>query len=428
MKRIIRELRPFKKPLILIGIILGMLLIFTQVIPTIREMDAKKTPIVSISAKNGRTYERNETIAASDFTIKAKHKSGKTSSVNADEVTLSTTKPQRVGKYTTVEITLNANKKISTTVKVKNRREKIAEFECGNPKKSDVKAVIYSNGELCFEGKGNVLQYEQGEFPWQDSSDDYTITAVSFEKDVMPISMDYWFEGMEELTYIAPLPESVQSIVGMCTGCISLKSAPEWSQCTALLDATEAFYQCTALTKIPALPASLRNTTRMCADCGDLQTAPDMTSATGLQNATEMFSGCKKLTQTSTAPNLETMDGMYQDCINLESMPSIPASVVSMESTFSGATSLSKLQTIPPSVKNVTSCFEGCTKVSGELIVECNPTDYSGFLTDAANATQLNLTGSSRYLEVLANTSENGNILVNGKAPNPDVTSIDNEE
>ena len=423
MRRILKELRPFKKPLILIGVILLFLVIFTQVIPALREMDANKTPIVSMEAENGKTYEKGDTIRVQDFQLTAVHESGKRSSLSGDEVTLSRKQPARTGKYTEVTLSLKADKDIQTTVKLKNRRTKLAEYACGSPSKGDVKAVLYSNGELCFEGEGNVLQFEQGAFPWLESDESTPIQSVTFEEGVQPVSMDYWFEGLTDLTYIAPLPASVQSIVGMCAGCEALETAPDWSGCTGLLDATEAYSGCIALTEIPALPASLRNTTRMCEDCAALQTAPDMTGATGLQNATEMFASCQELTATSTPPALEVMDGMYQDCINLKAMPAISGTVRSMSGTFSGDISLSELSAIPASVQDVSSCFDGCSRASGELKIDCTPEDYSGFLQGACNATQLNLTGAGRYLEVLANTCDSGNVLVNGKAPNPEATS-----
>lgn len=423
MRRILKELRPFKKPLILIGIILLFLVIFTQVIPAIREMDANKTPVASIEAKNGKTYEKGDTIRVQDFQLTAVHESGKRSSLSGDDVKLSRTKPAKTGKYTEVTLTYKDNKEIQTTFKVKNSRNKLAAYACGSPSKGDVKAVLYSNGELCFEGEGNVLQFEQGEFPWLNSEEDIPIQSVTFEEGVQPVSLDYWFEGLADLSYIAPLPASVQSIVGMCAGCEALETAPDWSGCTGLLDATEAYSGCTALKEIPALPASLRNTTRMCEDCAALQTAPDMTGAAGLENATEMFAACQELTATSTPPVLEVMDGMYQDCINLKAMPAISGTVRSMSGTFSGDISLSELSAIPASVQDISSCFEGCSRASGELKVDCTPEDYSGFLTGACNATRLNLTGGSRYLEVLANTCDSGNVLVNGKTPNPEATS-----
>lgn len=428
MKKVLKELRPFKKPLILLGIIIGVLIFLTKILPFFQEIQANKTPISSISATNDRSYASGEIIKAADFEIKAKHESGKFSTVKSKDVELSTSRPEKTGKYTEVKITLKENKKISTTVKVKNQRTKVEEFPCGNPNIKDVKAVLYSNGELCFEGEGNVLQYDEGQFPWQNSQSSINIISVSFEEGVKPTSMDNWFQGMQDLTYISPLPDSVKSVVGMCKGCTSLTEAPDWSNCTELLDVSEAYTQCTSLVTIPALPASIRNASKMCSGCEELQKSPDLTGATNLVDATEMFDSCKKLTQPSNAPSLKIMDSMYRNCINLEFMPDISNTVTSMESTFEGDVSLTKLKTIPSSVQSVMSCFNGCTKVTGELEIDCNPDNYSGFLNNAANATQLNLTGSSKMLEVLANTSENGNILVNGKMPNPEITSIEDVE
>ena len=208
MNRILKELRPFKKPLILGGIIVVLLVIFTQVIPAVREMDANKTPVASIEAKNGKTYEKGDTIRVQDFQLTAVHESGKRSSLSGDDVKLSRTKPAKTGKYTEVTLTYKDNKEIQTTVKVKNSRNKLAAYACGSPSKGDVKAVLYSNGELCFEGEGNVLQFEQGEFPWLNSEEDIPIQSVTFEEGVQPVSMDYWFEGLADLSYIAPLPAS----------------------------------------------------------------------------------------------------------------------------------------------------------------------------------------------------------------------------
>lgn len=425
MRKILKELRPFKKPLILLLVVIILLIFLTKILPFFREIQANKTPITSISATNEKVYSIGETINAADFDITAIHKSGKSSTVKSKDVELSRTKPEKVGKYTEVKIILRDNEKISTTVKVKNQRTKVEEFPCGNPNIQDVKAVLYSNGELCFEGEGNVLQFDAGQFPWQKNQSSTEITSISFEKGVKPTSMDYWFQGMQELTYISPLPESVKSVVGMCKGCTALETAPDWSNCSGLLDASEAYSQCTSLVDIPALPAAVRNASKMCYGCTELQKSPDLIGATSLVDATEMFDSCKKLTQPSNAPSLKIMDSMYRNCINLEFMPDISNTVTSMVSTFEGDVSLSKLKTLPSSVESVMSCFNGCTKVSGELEIHCNPSNYSGFLNNSANATQLNLVGSSKMLEVLANTSESGNILVNGKTPNPEVTSIE---
>ena len=418
MKSILKGIRPFKIPLIILGGFMVVFIVATQIIPMIKEKEAKKTPIVSIKAESEKLYIPGDKILPSDFDITATHKNGKHSTVNTEEIELSTSKPNRVGKSTDVTITLKSDPDITTTIKVKNKREKVTSYFCGNPNIKDVKAVVYSNGELCFEGKGDVLQFERGEFPWLESSQD--ITAVSFEKNVSPVSMDYWFEEMENLTYISPLPESVESIVGMAQGCIKLKNAPEWNNCKNLLDATLAYEECEMLESIPAIPASVRNASSMCEGCINLQTAPDMTAATSLVDATGMLKGCLKLTSATISPAVQIMDAMFQDCINLKEMPRIPESVRSMSSAFSGDTALSSVTNIPSGAQNISGCFTGCSKISGELVIHANPNDYAGFLSEAANATQLNLTGSSKMLDVLANTNDGSNIAVNGKMPNPE--------
>ena len=74
--------------------------------------------------------------------------------MNKNDVTLSTTKPSLVGATTKVTI---KKEKWACTVNVKNKRQIIAEFECGKPNLKDVKATIYSNGELSFTGNGNIF-------------------------------------------------------------------------------------------------------------------------------------------------------------------------------------------------------------------------------------------------------------------------------
>lgn len=104
----------------------------------------------------------------------------------------------------------------------------------------------------------------------------------------------------------------------------------------------------------------------------------------------------------------------------MREMPEIPDSVQNMSQCFSGDISLSVPSEIPAGVTDVSSCFNGCLRLSGTLTVHGNPEDYSNFLSDCSQATQLDLQGESLILDVLANTSGgNMNITVNGAAPNP---------
>ena len=415
MKKILKELKPFKIPLLVAGGLLSIHLVLSNVLPEIQYAKANKTPIISIKANNNKIYEQEEKIEVSDFDIKAKHEGGQVSTVRPEDIKLSRTKPKQTGKYTEVTISLKGKKSISTTVRVKNRRDEITSAYCGNPKLKSVKVVLYSNGELAFEGKGDVLQYDQGTFPWQ--SFDGTIKSITFEETVTPTSLDYWFESMNDLIYIGTLPETVESIVGYCKGCDTLKEAPDWSKCNNLLDITSAYSDCDVLEKVPAILSTVRNATEAFSSCNSMQDAPDMSQATSLINTSGMFRDCKKLTTTNYAPAAEILDSMYESCINLKKAPEISETAKSMSNTFSGDISLVSAAKIPASVENVSGCYSNCSKLTGEINIDANPQNYGSFLANAANATKLNLKGNSNMLNILALTNDGSNISVNGAIP-----------
>ena len=407
MRKILKQLKLFKIPLILIGVFAILYLITAVIIPTYQRIQAYKTPIVSIEGSNEEEYAQGMEIRKGDFYIMATHEDGKQAGLREEEFNISTTVPATTGDTTEVVVTLESNPRISTLIQVKNERHKVAEVSCGSPKLDAVKAVLYSNGELSFEGSGDVLQYDRNMFPWQNMGEQ-SITSVTFEPDVLPASMDYWFQAMADLTYIGPLPKSVESIVGMCYG---------WKQCSNLLDVSNAFEDCILLKNIPAIPSSVRTASYMCRGCVELQDAPDMSQATSLVNATGMYENCKKLTTTTDAPAIEIMDYMYAYCINLKSMPQISKSTKSMSRAFENNVSLVEVTKIPKHVTDVSGCFDNCPKISGTLKIDANPESYVGFLANTCNATKLDLTGKSSMLNELALTHTNYNVTINGAAP-----------
>ena len=202
---------------------------------------------------------------------------------------------------------------------------------------------------MAFEGKGDILQFDQGDFPWQQAENE--VYAISFEEDIKPVNMDYWFEGLETLTYISPLPDSVESVVGMCKDCIELKKGVDWSQCKNLLDITSVYEDCTSMKKIYPIPSTVRTAASAFLNCTELQTAPDMTKADALTNASQMYQDCKKLTETNTAPHLQILDEMYSGCINLKEQPEIAAGAISLESTFQDCQKLVTTKRIPGNSK-----------------------------------------------------------------------------
>lgn len=413
-------MRPFKKPLIVLVILFSIYIIAAKVLPIVNDIHAQKTPVVSIEAVNEKTYRQNSRIKESDFKVFAIHESGAKNRLDNNQFELSTNKPNPTGKTTKVKITTCTLSMdvFSCEVTVKNDRKKLASFACGSPNLSDVKAVLYSNGELCFEGKGDILIFD--EYPWKnyDGSRDNPITSVSFEKEVTPKNLDRFFYGISSIQYVKSIPESVESMEETFYG-TALTEAPDVTQCKKLLNMKKTYANCSMLTEIPAIPSSVKNTESMCENCAELQTVPDMQNAENLSNTDKMFMSCKKLTKAEVAPNVKTMNSMYQYCINLKEMPVIPESVVEMDNAFSDDLSLCRLTNVPANVTTAQSCFKNCGKAEGVLIVDATLDNYSNFLQGAAIATTVDLQGSSPLLNALANTAED-NVTVNGNAPTKD--------
>lgn len=414
-------LNTFKRPLIVLGILIIVFFSLKVILPVINDATVNQSPVKEIKAINDVIYTQEDEIKAADFTVTAIHENGKENTLDPNEYKISRKSPRRTGKTTSVEITLKTDSNIRTKINVKNERNKVVSFECGFPEVNDVQAVLYSNGELCFEGKGDVLRYEDGAYPWMDyeTMDENPITAVSFEKNITPAYLDDYFANIETLAYVWNIPDSVESLNGTFVGCIELVRLPELNACKKLQDMTETFMECSSLTSIPSLPENVRTIDNMCNGCTLLQNIPDLSGSTGVISAIGAFSGCSVLTTAEVPPQTINMSEMFSSCINLKEMPEIPATVINMENAFAGDASLSKVSSIPASVKNLNNAFASCSKLTGSFRIDANPEDYQGMFSEAVNATDLDLTGSSKALDVMALTAgEDTHITVNGKAPN----------
>lgn len=408
----------FKKPIIILGVFILVVLLVSKVVPAVKNSAAERSPVIKITAENDNTYSQGEEISAADFNVTAVHGNGAETKISSDQVKLLKTSPDRTGETTVIKISAEGK---SCTVKVKNDRKKIVTFECGNPDVTAVTAVLYSNGELAFEGEGDILAFSNENFPWKsyEGDDDYPVKSITFEDTVTPLSMDGYFTDMESLAYIANVPESVESMVNTFSGCISLTETPDLTQCKNLLDLTEAFTDCTALEKISAIPDSVKNMTSTFSGCTALKKGADVSKASSVINADYLYADCIVLNDAQLPPAVQSIESAFENCINMKAMPEIPETVDYMPSCFAGDISLATLGVIPEGVKDIGHAFDGCTKVRGSLIVNCNPESYDGFLSNTATATTLDLQGASKVLDVLAATSDqNMNITVNGKTPN----------
>lgn len=429
------QLRIFRVPLIILGVFAVLMLVLGVIVPTVRTAVADSTPVISITAENDEVYRNGRQIDPGDFTVTAIHENGGESRLSEDEYTVSRKSLNPIGETTEVTVTYKEDESIQCVVEVKADREPVVSFQVGYPEISDVTAVLYSNGELCFEGEGEVLVCNEGEYPWQDyeDMDENPILSVSFEDGVLPTNMNYWFEDIETLVYVDTIPASVQSMERTFAGCIAVEESADWSECTNLYNIDEIYTECTSLKDVVPLIPSITSAYRAFADCTDLVVCPDSSNAEWLTNASEMYAGCSNLAYAQVGIAVEDMSGMFMDCINLRQMPDIPDTVTNMSNAFEDCLVLGAsdsdgdegnlLTSIPSSVQNISNAFYNCPLLQGELTVACDAPDYSGvFGANTCKSTQVNLVGSSQLLDVYANTNEYGNVFVNGSSPDPDLT------
>lgn len=420
-------IQQFKKPLIVAGILIAAFFVLTSVVPALQKANANKTPIVEIVAENDKEYQNTDELLAEDFSITAIHENGAKTALDSSMVELSRTTLSPVGDTTTVTLTYTKDSSVYCNTDVKIDREKIMGFQCGYPDVTNVIAVLYSNGELCFEGKGDTLTFDEGNYPWleYEEQDEYPVKSVTFENTVTPRIMDYWFEGMETLTYIDQIPTSVQSMKKTFSGCINLDTMADWTKCENLLDVTECYSGCYSLKYTVAFPGHVTKASSAFTDCMLLQKTPNLSNALSLKQCSGMFAGCVKLVSITMPPNVTNISNMFQRCINLQIMPSVPDSVTNMNSAFAECTALKTLSAIPANVTDMGSCFESCEFITGVLTINANPENLDNVFSNACIATSLDLNGASIILDAFANTSENGNITVNGNPPIPEITSLD---
>lgn len=423
MSSIGRQLAPFRKPLIILGIFGVIMLIIGVVLPKVNSAIANTTPIVSIEATNSKEYSTSDEISISDFTVIATHENGKTSTVSSDNLEMSDVSISPIGATTAVTIYLAEDNNISCEATVNIDRDPVVSFQVGYPEISNVTAVLYTNGELCFEGSGDVLVFDEGDCPWldYDNMDDYPITAVSFEEGVAPTDMNYWFEDLETLTYVDKIPSSVKTMVRTFSGCTSLTVAADWSECDSLLNINEVYSDCESLTTTAPLVSSIRTAYQAYAGCISLTSCADGSEATSLTNCEEMYIDCSMLVEAEIPVGAENITSMFENCINLKVMPEIPNSVEDMTHAFADDVSLVTLSTIPSSVQILDGAFQNCQLIEGELTINCNAESFSRMFDEACIATWLNLIGSSQLLDAYANTNNYGNVTVNGSEPNTNI-------
>lgn len=391
----------------------------------VKEMKNNKYPIISISGSCKTKYAPDKEIDKDDLDIKARHSNKGTTNLADEEYDISQSKTNKTGPYTEITVTLKSDKKITCNIKIQSNREKVIGFKCGYPLVKNVTAVLYTTGELSFEGEGDVLIQDEGDYLWNnyEEKDNYPIKYVSFSEGVTPSNMDYWFKDNENLKYVESIPSSVVTMIETFSNCESLKEGADLSNATNLLNMDGTYSGCSILTNPGKIPSSVVNMTSTFENCVELLNGADVSEAGNVTIMDSCYKGCVKLSNADIAPNARNISSTFEECINLKVLNNFPDSVENMDSTFSGCSSLTTVGKIPASVTNMNYTFDNCSLLNYQIIIDANPENYSNAFNNAVVATKLNLAGNSKMLDVLANTCKTGNITVFGQKPNPNLTS-----
>ena len=121
----------------------------------------------------------------------------------------------------------------SDRLKIFGISKTVATFKVGDPVASDVKAVLDTDGILKFTGSGDTQIYENQEsVPWRKYKDD--IRQVTFENDVAPNNLNYYFSDHKNLLSVSIIPDTVEEMAQTFSNCPSLQEVPNIPRSTAI--------------------------------------------------------------------------------------------------------------------------------------------------------------------------------------------------
>lgn len=265
--------------------------------------------------------------------------------------------------------------------------------------------------ELIKDANSNPNKYKH---PDQSS----TNADVGIGTDGNPVNMDLWTyqvineneiqlgQSQKNDCFGTPGYENSKIINGKIQGKVPqyIKLAANDSFYT-VTSAHSAFMGCTNLVIAPELPKDITDMTATFRGCTNLTQAPKIPSK--VTNLWYTFFGCSKLSGSIIIPeSVKNMVNTFIGCESLLIAPKIPENVESLDWTFAGCTNLKTAPEIPESVTDLGGTFINCTNLTGNLIINANPTFYESCLLDAATADNANLvvSGSSTVLDEIIAT------------------------
>lgn len=395
-----------KKFLLKILIFVLLAVIVIMIPDAYKDWKYSKQPVRGITCEFIGTVQPGEALSRSMIRVIAETTSGEFYDASK-EYTLDIAQAPKNGSDFDVIVSY---KGINKPLTIPITRTPVVEYSIGYPDYDDVKATVYSNGDLIITGEGEIRAFAKNNLPW--NKDVYTYVDIAPTIEIR--NMDYWFSENENLLECKTLPKTVESTVGTFQGCKMLKESPEYFQCTELRLTDNMFRDCVSLKKADTIPVSVISAVNMFSNCSSMETAPDVMKAGNLLYAAGMFSGCSKLVRPAQLPNsVISMPNCFSGCINLHSTSVFPVKIEDISGCYAGCKSLEEATPIPESVLNYAECFKGCRDLSGRLEINTDSSNFKSLLSGAVTTgKELRLSGNCGYLIDIQQSSKNRFIVL----------------
>lgn len=360
-------------------------------------------PIDSIKCEVAKEIHPSEALDRSMFKVIATSISGISSQTKDFQIDIE--KAPDHGENFEVMITVG---EINETILVPLTRSPVVQFNIGYPSQEDVKAVVYSNGDLSIQGKGKTLKFSNGDTPWKNEE----FSHVYFDSELETDNMDYWFTGNEKLLFINTIPSSVESLKGTFSGCKALEQTPDFFQCDNLRIMEDTFKDCISLKATDDIPISVVNMKETYSGCTMLINPPDLSKTNNLMYISGSFENCSNLVEVPNLPDsIIEMNSAFSNCTNVREIKRFPAFVEDIDNAFENCISLEKSAAIPKTVECASNCFSGCENLYGNLEINTNTDDCDGFLRGAVmSGRKLTLSGDSSKLIEIQQEADNRSI------------------
>ncbi|MBQ9428034.1 MAG: leucine-rich repeat protein, partial [Clostridia bacterium] len=197
--------------------------------------------------------------------------------------------------------------------------------------------------------------------------------------------LTHTFLNCTNLVVAPDLPDTVYALEQTFFGCTALTTVPHLPVHGTVMSAT--FKGCTSLVDAPALPEAVVSMISTFHSCTSLANAPALPE--GLQDLTLAFYG--------TA---------------ITSAPALPSTARNIQFAFRGCSALTSLEDsgdgylLPEGLTNIQGAFYDCAALSGQIVINAEPTSYTGcFMHCGADENHaITLSGSSSLLSSIAAT------------------------